>query len=194
MDQDHRSLAPDHAGFDATSWSLVLEAARTRAEGGPEALARLCERYWPPLYAFARHRGFNPEDAQDLVQGFFEHLIESRALGAVDKAKGRFRSFLLVSLQNFAAMECRRANTKKRGGGAQMIRIERHADSGNGLRRSMGGGTALPGHPTPGTGAGRTGQSRSLLHAAALFGRSRDQGRPKLRSSSAGAERWTTDT
>ena len=82
MDQDHRSLAPDHAGFDATSWSLVLEAARTRAEGGPEALARLCERYWPPLYAFARHRGFNPEDAQDLVQGFFEHLIESRALGA----------------------------------------------------------------------------------------------------------------
>jgi RNA polymerase sigma factor (sigma-70 family) len=124
MDQDHRSLAPDHAGFDATSWSLVLEAARTRAEGGPEALARLCERYWPPLYAFARHRGFNPEDAQDLVQGFFEHLIESRALGAVDKAKGRFRSFLLVSLQNFAAMERRRANTKKRGGGAQMIRID----------------------------------------------------------------------
>jgi hypothetical protein len=74
MDQDHRSAAPDHAGFDATRWSLVLEAAHGRAEGGPEALARLCERYWPPLYAFARHRGFSPEDAQDLVQGFFELL------------------------------------------------------------------------------------------------------------------------
>jgi DNA-directed RNA polymerase specialized sigma24 family protein len=94
MDQDHRSAAPDHAGFDATRWSVVLEAAQSRVEGGPEALARLCERYWPPLYAFARHRGFSPEDAQDLVQGFFEHLIESRALGAVDQAKGRFRSFL----------------------------------------------------------------------------------------------------
>ena len=105
MDQDHRSDAPDHAGFDATRWSLVLEAAQSRAEGGPEALARLCERYWPPLYAFARHRGFSPEDAQDLVQGFFEHLIESRALGAVDQAKGRFRSFLLASFQNFAGME-----------------------------------------------------------------------------------------
>ena len=124
MDHDHRPAALDHAGFDATRWSLVLEAAQGRAEAGPEALARLCERYWPPLYAFARHRGFSPEDAQDLVQGFFEHLIESRALGAVDQAKGRFRSFLLASFQNFAAMERRRADTEKRGGRAQVIRID----------------------------------------------------------------------
>jgi RNA polymerase sigma-70 factor (ECF subfamily) len=124
MDQDHRSAALDHAGFDATRWSVVLEAAQGRAEGGPEALARLCERYWPPLYAFARHRGFSPEDAQDLVQGFFEHLIESRALGAVDQAKGRFRSFLLASFQNFAAMERRRGDTEKRGGRTQVIRID----------------------------------------------------------------------
>ena len=124
MDQDHRSAASDHAGFDATRWSLVLEAAQSRAEGGPEALARLCERYWPPLYAFARHRGFSPEDAQDLVQGFFEHLIESRALVAVDQAKGRFRSFLLASFQNFAGMERRRVETEKRGGRAQVIRID----------------------------------------------------------------------
>ena len=124
MDQDHRSAAPDHAGFDATRWSVVLKAAQSRVEGGPEALARLCERYWPPLYAFARHRGFSPEDAQDLVQGFFEHLIESRALGSVDQAKGRFRSFLLASFQNFAAMERRRADTEKRGGRAQVIRID----------------------------------------------------------------------
>ena len=47
-----------------------MEAAQSRAEGATEALARLCERYWSPLYAFARHRGFSPEDAQDLVQGF----------------------------------------------------------------------------------------------------------------------------
>ena len=124
MDQDHRSAAPDHTGFDATRWSVVLEAAQSRVEGGPEALARLCERYWPPLYTFARHRGFSPEDAQDLVQGFFEHLIESRALGSVDQAKGRFRSFLLASFQNFAAMERRRADTEKRGGRAQVIRID----------------------------------------------------------------------
>ncbi|MBV9673580.1 MAG: sigma-70 family RNA polymerase sigma factor, partial [Verrucomicrobia bacterium] len=93
MDQDHGSAAPGHNEFEATRWSVVLKAAQSSAPGGPEALARLCERYWPPLYAFARHRGNAPEDAQDLVQGFFEHLIQNRALRAVDQAKGRFRSF-----------------------------------------------------------------------------------------------------
>jgi RNA polymerase sigma factor (sigma-70 family) len=124
MDEDHRSTAPGHAGFEATRWSVVLEAARSRAPGGPEALARLCERYWPPLYAFARHRGHGPEDSQDLAQGFFEHLIKSRALGAVDQAKGRFRSFLLASFQNFISMERRRARTERRGGRAELIRID----------------------------------------------------------------------
>jgi RNA polymerase sigma-70 factor (ECF subfamily) len=76
------------------------------------------------LYAFARHRGNGPEDAQDLVQGFFQHLIESRALGVVDQAKGRFRSFLLASFQNFMAVERRRARTEKRGGRAELVRID----------------------------------------------------------------------
>jgi RNA polymerase sigma factor (sigma-70 family) len=124
MDQDHGSAAPGHTGFEATRWSVVLEAAQSRAPGGPEALARLCERYWPPLYAFARHRGSGPEDAQDLVQGFFEHLIQSRALRAVDQAKGRFRAFLLASFQNFTSMERRRAGTEKRGGRVQVIRMD----------------------------------------------------------------------
>jgi DNA-directed RNA polymerase specialized sigma24 family protein len=57
--------------LDATRWSVVLEATQSRAAGRPEALAGLCERYWPPLYAFARHRGSGPKDAQDVVQGFF---------------------------------------------------------------------------------------------------------------------------
>ena len=64
-----------------------------RAEGGPEALARLCERYWPPLYGFVRYRGYDPEDAQDLVQGFFEHLIESRALATSTRRRGASAPF-----------------------------------------------------------------------------------------------------
>jgi hypothetical protein len=47
MDQDHRSAALGHAGFDATRWSVVLEAAKSRAAGGPEAARRLCERNVP---------------------------------------------------------------------------------------------------------------------------------------------------
>jgi RNA polymerase sigma factor (sigma-70 family) len=124
MTSERHSDGASHARFDVTRWSEVLEAAQSRAEGGPEALGRLCQRYWPPLYAFARHCGHGPENAQDLVQGFFEHLIKSRALGTIDQAKGRFRSFLLASFQNFSSMERRRAHAGKRGGLAQMISID----------------------------------------------------------------------
>ena len=81
MDYDHSTATLGHARFDTTRWSVVLEAAQSRAQGGSQALAELCANYWPPLYGFARRRGFAPEDAQDFVQGFFEHLIGSRGLG-----------------------------------------------------------------------------------------------------------------
>jgi RNA polymerase sigma factor (sigma-70 family) len=124
MDQDHSSAAPDPARFDLTHWSVVLAAAQSRAPGGPEGLADLCARYWRPLYAFARGRHHSPEEAQDLVQGFFEHLIRSRGLSSVDRTKGRFRSFLLASFQNFMANEGRRARTERRGGRIEFIRLD----------------------------------------------------------------------
>ena len=101
-----------------------MEAVQGRAPGAPQALAELCRLYWPPLYAFARRRGRSPEDAQDLVQGFFEHLIENCGLGTVDRSKGRFRSFLLASFQNFMAAAIRTARAEKRGGCAELIRLD----------------------------------------------------------------------
>ena len=124
MEQDNGLAAPGRGRFETTRWSEVLQAAQSHVQGGAEALARLCERYWPSLYAFARYRGNAPEDAQDLVQGFFEHLIESRALATVDQGKGRFRSFLLASFQNFIAMEQRHAKAEKRGGRADLVWID----------------------------------------------------------------------
>jgi len=108
----------------------VLEAAQSRAPGGPKALAQLCARYWQPLYGFARGRGYGPEDAQDLVQGFFAHLIEQRALHSVERSKGRFRSFLLASFQNFMAKETRRVRTEKRGGRIEFVRLDWENEEG----------------------------------------------------------------
>jgi DNA-directed RNA polymerase specialized sigma24 family protein len=88
---------------------VVLVSAQSQAPGCKEALADLCELYWYPLYAFIRHRGYPPEDAQDLVQGFFLHLIEYRALSRVDRWEGKFRSFLLALLQNYLLNEADRA-------------------------------------------------------------------------------------
>ena len=115
MDKENGLAASARGSFQATRWSEVLEAAQSQSPSGPQALARLCERYWPALYSVARHRGHSPQDAQDLVQGFFKHLIESRSLGTVAPGKGRFRSFLLASFQNFISSQQRRARAEKAG-------------------------------------------------------------------------------
>ena len=96
------------------------------AESSQQALARICEAYWPPLYSFLRHRGYSSADAQDLVQSFFAHLLEQNTLTRADQQKGRLRTFLLRSLQNFLFNEFDRARALKRGGGRQIVSIEEH--------------------------------------------------------------------
>lgn len=105
------------AAFLTTHWSVVLTAARSDTTRAQDALAKLCQNYWPPLYAFVRRRGYSPDDAKDLTQGFFEHLLEKNSVATVSPAKGRFRSFLLASLNNFLAGEWTKARAQKRGGG-----------------------------------------------------------------------------
>jgi len=108
-----------------TRWSLVLAAgANLSAAGAREALATLCETYWYPLYAFLRSRGYSAEDAQDLTQAFFLRMLEKQTIGQADPARGRFRSFLLTALKNFAANERDREIAKKRGGGAPIVSLE----------------------------------------------------------------------
>jgi Sigma-70 region 2 len=91
--------------FHTTRWTLVMVSAQSQAAGGKAALSELCRIYWYPLYSFARRRGQSPHDAQDLTQGFFLHLLEHRALTQVDRMKGKFRSFLLASFQNYLSNE-----------------------------------------------------------------------------------------
>src|SRR2546430_10246391 len=109
--------------FPSTHWSAVLAAGRSQAE--PEiaraALAQLCQSYWAPLYSFVRSRGYTVHDAQDLTQSFFAYLIEHKIYAHLDRQKGRFRSFLLASLQNFLADAFDRPRTLKRGGGRDLV-------------------------------------------------------------------------
>ena len=101
--------------FRTTSWSLVLAASDQAGAG--EALARLCETYWHPVYAFIRRNGSDPDKAQDLTQEFFARLIEKNYLEDADRRRGRFRSFLLTSVKHFLANEWDREQALKRGGG-----------------------------------------------------------------------------
>ena len=89
-----------------------------------QALEVLCRTYWHPLYAYVRRRGYEEHEAQDLTQEFFARLLEKESLRAVDRAKGKFRSFLLAAMEHFLAKEWRRANAQKRGGGLDFLSLD----------------------------------------------------------------------
>lgn len=94
-----------------------MAAGRDRAPEAGEALAQLCELYWPPLYSFARRRGYSVEEAQDLTQGFFARLLEKHDVQAADPLRGRFRSFLLSAFTHFLTNAYDHDQAAKRGGG-----------------------------------------------------------------------------
>src|SRR5690242_16464879 len=121
LNPGHDSKADDPARFHTTRWSAILVAAESRLPGSQTALTELCRLHWYPLYAFARRRGSPPHDAQDLTQGFFLHLLEHRALKRAHPLKGKFRSFLLASFQNFLSDEADRARCLKRGGDREFV-------------------------------------------------------------------------
>jgi DNA-directed RNA polymerase specialized sigma24 family protein len=110
--------------FATTQWKIVLEA-----RDGTESLARvalesLCQAYWFPLYAYVRSRGHDADQARDLTQAFFADLLGRRFLEAIDQSKGRFRSFLLASLEHFLSHERDKANAVKKGGGAPQTSLD----------------------------------------------------------------------
>jgi RNA polymerase sigma-70 factor (ECF subfamily) len=111
-------------GFSTTQWSLIVAAADTSREGGGRALADLCQRYWQPVYLYLRRRGTDRERAADLTQGFFTKLIEKNYAGDAQRERGRFRTFLLTSVQHYAANEWHRDHTIKRGGGQFPVSID----------------------------------------------------------------------
>ncbi|OGV72757.1 MAG: RNA polymerase subunit sigma-24 [Lentisphaerae bacterium RIFOXYB12_FULL_65_16] len=114
--------------FATTHWTVVLTAGRDDADAtrAHEALEQLCRTYWYPLYAFVRRQGHSAADAQDLTQAFFARFIAKHCLDAVDRSKGKFRSFLLASLSHFLANEWDKASAKKRGGDQVFIELDAH--------------------------------------------------------------------
>jgi len=110
-------------GFATTRWSVVL-AARDADPAGRRALSTLCEDYRHPIYAFIRRQGHGADQARDLTQGYFLHLLETSVLQDFRPAEGRFRSFLLASVRHFLSDARDRERAAKRGGGRAPIPID----------------------------------------------------------------------
>ena len=110
--------------FATTHWSAVLAAGHPASPQAREALETLCRTYWYPLYAYVRRRGYRQEDAEDLVQGFFLHLLRGEILATITREGGHFRSFLLGTLKHFLSDQSDKAAAQKRGGGQQFVSWE----------------------------------------------------------------------
>lgn len=121
-EQSAGSLSRDW--FTTTHWSVVLAARQPDTPGAQQALERLCQTYWYPLYVFVRHQGYSPEDAQDLTQAFFERVLARNYFDQADREKGRFRAFLLARLKHFLSDRRDHDRAAKRGGRATVLSLD----------------------------------------------------------------------
>jgi RNA polymerase sigma factor (sigma-70 family) len=110
--------------FETTQWSLVLEAGGDDSAAARLALAKLCEMYWYPLYAYIRRRGIDAENARDLTQAFLASLLERRDFETLRPEHGRLRAFLLASVRHFLSNASAHARAEKRGGGVIPVPLE----------------------------------------------------------------------
>ncbi|MBN1674597.1 MAG: sigma-70 family RNA polymerase sigma factor [Kiritimatiellae bacterium] len=109
------------ASFPRTRWSVILAAGATDSAQARDALDALCAAYWRPLYGFVRLNGYTRHDAEDLTQAFLADFIRRDSVRAADRAKGRFRSYLLGALKHFLGDRRARAGARKRGGGVPHV-------------------------------------------------------------------------
>jgi len=112
--------------FNTTRWSLIRQRRPSGASSQIDpGLAQLCQIYWRPIFSFIYRRGYSAPDAQDLTQDFFLMIMEGKLLQSADPTRGRFRSLLLRSLNNFLIDAADKRRRHKRGGQVQFVSWEK---------------------------------------------------------------------
>ena len=97
------------------------------------ALSLLCEAYWQPIHDYVRGLRYGEDDARDLTQEFFLRLLDRNLFAVADRNRGRFRTFLLTSLNHFLKNEWVRSNAAKRGGGQPVVSLDEQTADGQAL-------------------------------------------------------------
>ncbi|MGE0552532.1 MAG: RNA polymerase sigma factor [Gemmatimonadales bacterium] len=112
-------------GFPETRPSVLAALAGRDGEQRREAGDLLCRAYRAPVVALVRHRWPGKEaDAEDVTHDFFATLLEKDWLARFDPNKGRFRTFLRVCAERFAANWHQAAGRLKRGGGLVEVPLD----------------------------------------------------------------------
>ena len=124
------SSVPDRAAasaarFPSTCWTAILSLQDGDGSMAREkALRTLCQSYWFPLYAFARHKGLQRADAEDAVQNFFASSGDADFFRQADQEKGRLRTFILTAFTRQMRALGLRDNALKRGGRVPHVSLD----------------------------------------------------------------------
>jgi DNA-directed RNA polymerase specialized sigma24 family protein len=124
---DQKAEAVTGRIFATTHWSVVVTAGQGESGPAQRALETLCCGYWYPIYVYVRRKGYGPDEAQDLTQEFFAQLIAKDHVRRANRERGKFRTFLLATLDYFLAREWSRAHRQKRGGQFSFISLDYQA-------------------------------------------------------------------
>jgi RNA polymerase sigma factor (sigma-70 family) len=111
--------------FPVTRWSLIVATRSAEPEERQRALEILVAAYWKPVYKYIRLRwDKDNEQAKDLTQDFFFHLLEKDFLAKYDPQRARLRTFLRVCVDHLIANEDKAARSLKRGGEVQFLPLD----------------------------------------------------------------------
>ena len=111
--QDQTSMGGEKGTFLTTHWSLI-EDVKKHKNKDRALIGLLLEQYWKPVYCYLRRKGYDNEQAKDLTQGFFHEIVLNRhLLERADSEKGRFRTLLLHTLNQYLIDEYRKEAARK---------------------------------------------------------------------------------
>jgi RNA polymerase sigma factor (sigma-70 family) len=130
--------------FPATRCSVVRATASPDPVVRKQAQETLVAAYWKPVYKYLRVQWhLANEDAKDVTQGFFARALEKSFFDGFDPGKARFRTYLRLCVDGFAANEQRAAGRLKRGGGANLVSLDFTSAEGE-LQRQIAASAADP--------------------------------------------------
>jgi RNA polymerase sigma-70 factor (ECF subfamily) len=102
---DQTGMGGAQQAFLTTQWSLI-ENIQDGKDQDKALIGFLLKQYWKPVYCYLRCKGHENEQAKDLTQGFSHEVVLNRDLvGRADQSRGRFRSFLLHALKQYAGKQ-----------------------------------------------------------------------------------------
>ena len=122
---DRTMMGGSRSSFNTTSWTMILNSQTSDKELQRLIINDLLSRYWKPVYCYLRHKGYDNDMAKDLTQGFFHEVVLGRNLiQQADRKQGKFRTFLLTSLDRYVVDVHRQETAGKRQPKGQMLSWE----------------------------------------------------------------------